>query len=143
MSRKVFINGPISAQFVAESIEKHNSKKDIGAHNIFLGQVRADIIDGKKVKAIDYSAYTGMADKEFDRIRESAFKKFDIKCMHIYHSIGIVNAGEISIFVFVSSGHRDMSYQASRYVVEEIKANVPIFGKEIFKDETYTWKENK
>jgi len=141
--KKVFIDGPVSPDFISESIEKHSTKTNIGAHNIFLGQVRNDTIDGKEVKAIDYTAYEEMAENEFHRIREAAFEKFDLICLHVYHSLGIVKAGEISLFVFVSSAHRDVSYKASRYIVEEIKANVPIFGREIFIDETHSWKENK
>lgn len=142
-TKKVFLDGPISPQFIADSIQKHSTKTDIGAHNIFMGQVRNDVIDGKEVTAIDYSAYNEMAEKELHKIREAAFEQFDLTCMHIYHSLGIVKTGEICLFVFVSSKHRDESYKASRYIVEEIKANVPIFGKEIFEDETYVWKENE
>ena len=140
--KKVFIEGPISPQFIADSIAKHSDKTDIGAHNIFMGQVRNDVIEGKEVKAIEYSAYKEMAEKEFYKIRESAFERFELTCMHIYHSLGIVKAGEISLFVFVSSKHRDESYKASRSIVDQIKATVPIFGKEIFEDDTYVLKEN-
>ena len=140
--KRVFMEGAISPAFIADSIAKHQSKTDIGAHNIFLGQVRADAIEGKTVVAIEYSAYPEMADKAFHEIREAAFARFELTCMHIYHSLGRVNAGEICLFVFVSSKHRDMCYQASRWIVEEIKAQVPIFGKELFGDSTYTWKEN-
>ena len=55
--KKSFVKGPISAEFIGNSIAKHQTKTSIGAHNIFLGQVRADEIDGKTVAAIDYSAY--------------------------------------------------------------------------------------
>lgn len=140
--KKVFLEGAISPQFIAESIAKHSTKTSIGAHDIFLGQVRADEIKGNTVQAIDYSAYEEMAEEKFYEIREAAFGKFDLTCMHIYHSLGKVKAGEICLFVFTSSKHRVMAFDACRWVVEEIKANVPIFGKEVFEDETYTWKEN-
>jgi molybdopterin synthase catalytic subunit len=140
--KKVFIEGPISPEFIANSIAKHQVKTNIGAHDIFLGQVRADIIEGREVKAIDYSAYTEMAETVFNKIREDAFSKFDLSCMHIYHSIGRVKAGEICLFVFVSSAHRKMAFDANRFIVEEIKKEVPIWGKEVFEDETYVWKEN-
>lgn len=141
--KKVFISGAITPQFIAESIAKHSTKTSIGAHDIFLGQVRADEISGKIVQAIDYSTYEEMAEEKFHEIREAAFAKFDLACMHIYHSLGKVKAGEICLFVFVSSEHRKMAFDACRWIVEEIKANVPIFGKEFFEDKTYTWKENK
>lgn len=141
--KKVFIEGPISAEFIAESISKHLGKTDIGAHAIFLGQVRADIINHQKVTHIEYSAYEEMAHQIFHEIREECFQKFDIICMHIYHSIKQVNAGEISLFVFVSSKHRKIAFEACEWVVEQIKQKVPVFGKECFDNNNYQWKENK
>ncbi|UOX33494.1 molybdenum cofactor biosynthesis protein MoaE [Flavobacterium sediminilitoris] len=140
--KKSFVQGPISAEFIGNSIAKHQTKTSIGAHNIFLGQVRADEIDGKTVAAIDYSAYEEMAEQNFYEIREAAFEKYDLTCLHIYHSLGLVKAGEICLFVFVSAPRRKVVYEALNYLVEEIKEKVAIFGKEIFEDETYTWKKN-
>ena len=141
--KNVFVDGPISPDKIATSIAHHQVKTNIGAHDIFLGQVRADEIDGKSVVAIDYSAYEEMANQEFHKIREAAFEKFDLSCMHIYHSKGIVKAGEICLFVFTSSAHRKEAMDACRYLVEEIKVKVPVFGKEIFEDNSHVWKENK
>lgn len=141
--KKVFVEGPISPEKIANSIANHQSKTNIGAHSIFLGQVRADEIEGKNVAAIDYSAYEEMAEMEFHNIRESAFEKYDLTCSHIYHSLGTVKAGEICLFVFTSSGHRKEAIEACNYLVEEIKAKVPIFGKEVFEDETHQWKVNR
>ncbi len=140
--KNVFIQSAISSNFIGESIAKHQSKTTIGAHNIFLGQVRADKIDGKVIAAIDYTAYEDMANEKFNEIREAAFEKFNLTCMHIYHSLGIVKVGEICLFVFVSSPRRKEVFKALEYIVEEIKANVPVFGKEIFEDSTHQWKVN-
>ena len=137
-----FIQGAISAEFIGSSIAKHQSKTTIGAHNIFLGQVRADEIDGKMVTAIEYSAYEEMAEQSFYEIREAAFAKYNLTCLHIYHSLGTVKTGEICLFVFVSAPRRKVTYEALEFLVEEIKENVAIFGKEIFEDETYSWKKN-
>src|SRR5215204_1420871 len=97
--KKIFVEGAISPEMIAQSIEKHSSMHDIGAHSIFLGQVRADEIEGKKVIAIDYTCYKSMADEVFHIVREEAFSKFQLSCMHIYHSLGRVEAGRISLFV--------------------------------------------
>ncbi|MFN8397994.1 MAG: molybdenum cofactor biosynthesis protein MoaE [Bacteroidia bacterium] len=140
--KKVFVDGPIAAAFIGDSIAKHQTKTDIGAHDIFLGQVRADVIEGKQVVAIDYSAYEEMADKAFFEIREEAFARHKLTCMHIYHSLGRVNAGEICLFVFVSAPHRQAAFEATREIVEAIKARVPIFGKEVFADGEHVWKVN-
>ena len=141
--KKVFIKGAIAANFIGESIAKHQSKTNIGAHHIFLGQVRGDRVGNQNVKAIEYTAYREMAEAELDRIREQAFEKYNLVCMHIYHSIGQVETGEICLFVFVSAEHREASFEASKFIVEEIKAKVPIFGKEILEDESHQWKVNK
>lgn len=141
--KNVFVQGPITSEKIATSIAHHQVKTNIGGHDIFLGQVRADEIDGKTVKAIDYSAYEDMANQAMHEIREAAFEKFDLTCMHIYHSLGEVKAGEICLFVFTSSAHRKECFDATRFLVEEIKANAPIFGKEVFEDESHVWKENK
>jgi molybdopterin synthase catalytic subunit len=138
----VFIEGPISPQFIADSIAKHSTKTGIGAHDIFLGQVRNDIQSGKVVKAIDYSAYKEMAEEALYEIREAAFTNHNLVCMHIYHSLGLVNAGELCLFVFVSSKHRKDAFAACQEIVEKIKKVVPIWGKEIFEDETTVWKIN-
>jgi molybdopterin synthase catalytic subunit len=140
--KNVFIEGPIASEFIGNSIAKHQTKTSIGAHNIFLGQVRADDIEGKVVSAIDYTAYEDMANEKFHEIREATFDKFNLTCMHIYHSLGKVKVGEICLFVFVSSPRRKEVFKALEYVVEEIKAKAPVFGKEIFEDETHQWKVN-
>jgi len=136
------MSGAIPPQKIAASIANHQSTTNIGAHSIFLGQVRADEIDGKVVKGIDYSAYEEMAEKAFYEIRESAFGKYDMTCCHIYHSLGMVKTGEICLFVFTSSAHRKIAIDSCEYLVEEIKVKVPIFGKEVFEDATHQWKVN-
>ncbi|MBC7417845.1 MAG: molybdenum cofactor biosynthesis protein MoaE [Pedobacter sp.] len=141
--KKVFVQGPIAPEKIAASIANHQSKINIGAHSIFMGQVRADEIDGKTVVAIEYSAYEEMAENEFHKIREKAFSKFNLTCAHIYHSIGKIKTGEICLFIFTSSAHRMAAIEACTYLVEEIKTNVPIFGKEIFENETHQWKVNQ
>ncbi|MCG9972913.1 molybdenum cofactor biosynthesis protein MoaE [Christiangramia crocea] len=140
--KNIFIEGAISPEFIAESIAKHQTKMNIGAHNIFLGQVRADEVEGKKVSAIEYTCYKAMAEEKLSEIRERAFEKYDLTCMHIYHSLGNIKAGEICFFVFVSSKRRKQVYVATEDIVNMVKTDVPIFGKEIFEDQDYQWKEN-
>ncbi len=141
--KNCFREGAISSTFVGESIGKHQSKTTIGAHQIFLGQVRKDTIDDKSVIAIEYTSHEDMANKVFEEIREEAYSKFDLTCMHIYHSLGEVKIGEICLFVFVSSSHRKAAQKAIEFVVEEIKLKSPIFGREILEDESHVWKVNQ
>lgn len=141
--KKVFINGAITPDFIAQSIAHHSVKTNIGAHSIFLGQVRADEVNSNQVSAITYTTHEAMAEEKLFQIREDAFTQFDLTCLHIYHSLGEVKAGEICLFVFTSSKHRKMAIDACEYIVERIKKEVPIWGKELFLDANYQWKTNQ
>lgn len=141
--QNIFIKGPISAAFIGNSIQRHASKKNIGAHSIFLGQVRADEIDGQTVAAIDYTTYEQMALEKMHEIREDIFAKYPLTCLHVNHSLEKVKAGEISLFVFASSPHRKAAIEACNEIVEIIKKELPVWGREIFENETFHWKENK
>jgi molybdopterin synthase catalytic subunit len=140
--KNIFTQGPISPAFIADSIQKHRTKTNIGAHSIFLGQVRNDVIDGKPVEAIEYSTYEEMALEQMHKIREVIFQKYQLTCMHVHHSLGIVKAGGISLFVFTSSEHRKAAIDACEEVVERIKKELPVWGKELFEDASYQWKQN-
>ncbi|WP_179343685.1 molybdenum cofactor biosynthesis protein MoaE [Winogradskyella ursingii] len=141
--KTVFIQGEITSEFIANSIAKHQTKTEIGAHNIFLGQVRKDTVKDEVVSAIEFTCYQDMAEQKLDEIREETFDKYNLTCMHIYHSLGKVNVGEVCIFVFVSAPHRPQVYEATEYIVNRVKSEVPIFGKELFETGAYQWKKNK
>jgi len=141
--KNIFREGAIPASFIADSIQKHSTKTEIGGHSIFLGQVRADEINGKTVRAIEYTAYSELALEKMHAIRESIFEKYPITCMHVYHSLGKVMTGEICLFVFTSAQHRKAAIDACEETVERLKAELPIWGKEIFEDETHQWKVNR
>jgi len=141
--KNIFTDGAIPANFIAESIAKHQSNTAIGAHSIFLGQVRADKIGDEEVVGINYTAYQEMALEKMYEIREAIFEAFPITCMHVHHSLGLVPAGEVCLFVFTSSPHRKAAMEACDMLVERIKAELPIWGKEILSNESHQWKENK
>ncbi|MCX6325612.1 MAG: molybdenum cofactor biosynthesis protein MoaE [Bacteroidia bacterium] len=135
------INGPVTQNIMAHFMEKMGEKTDSGGHSVFLGQVRADEINGKKVKAIEYSAYGAMVKVEADKIKETILLQFgDVRSIDIVHSTGIVKAGEISLFVLVSAGHRHQAIQACSKAVELIKEKLPVWKKEIFEDDSHEWK---
>lgn len=141
--KNIFIEGAISSEKIAHSIQSHGIKTEIGAHSIFLGQVREDIKENdQRVVAIEYSAYEEMALEKCHEIRESVFEKYPLTCMHIYHSLGTVKTGELCLFVFTSSKHRKAAIEACNELVERIKLELPIWGKEILDSSDYVWKEN-
>ena len=142
--RDIFVEGAIPASFIGESIAKHATRTDIGGHEIFLGQVRADAIDGKLVEGIDYSAYRDMANEQMTVIREEAFARWpEMTCLHVHHSQGVIKAGELCFMVFASAPHRQQAREAVAFVTDEVKKRLPIFGKEILTEGGHVWKENR
>jgi molybdopterin synthase catalytic subunit len=137
------INSPIFPDIISTHLAKVGSRKDTGGHSVFLGQVRNDILGGKRVAAIDYSAYEPMLNGEADKIVDEIKKEFnDVISLVILHSTGIVKAGEVSLMVIVSAGHRDHATRACSQAVELIKERLPVWKKEIFEDDSHRWREN-
>lgn len=141
--KNIFTDGPIPASFIADSIQKHSTQKAIGGHSIFLGQVRADETEKGLVSAIEYTAFEEMALEKMHLIREAIFAKYPLTCMHVHHSLGTVAAGEICLFVFTSSAHRKAAISACEETVERLKAELPVWGKEIIEGESHQWKVNR
>ena len=138
-----FIEGPISPALTGEVIGNHSHKTGIGGHALFLGQVRADAKEGQQVHSIEYTAYRSMANDELARIKEEVLAEYKLSCVQIYHSLGTVKAGEISLFVMASAPHRKEAFQGQEALVEGIKARVPIWGKEILQDGQHQWKSSE
>jgi len=135
------MKGPITQQVITQFINKMGDRTDSGGHSIFLGQVRADEVNRKKVLAIEYSAYEGLVKIEADKIKETVLAEFsDAKTVDIVHSTGIVKAGEISLLVLVTAGHRHHAILACTKALELIKEKLPVWKKEIFDDDTHKWK---
>lgn len=147
-TKDIFVEGPIDPAFIATRIAKHATRMDIGAHEIFLGQVRADEhrssnIDVRSVVAIEYTAYRDMALERMTAIREEAFAKWpSMTCLHVHHSLGTIKAGELCFMVFASAPHRAAAREAVAWMVDRIKSELPIFGKEIGEGGGHIWKSN-
>lgn len=141
MKKNYLTDGPISHDLILSLVDRMSEKSDAGGHTFFLGQVRADKADGKTVKAIEYSAYEGMVEAEADKIQRSVLEEFtDVKSIDIIHSTGTVKAGELSLLVTVSAGHRKQAIEACSRTVELIKERLPVWKKEVFEDDSHTWK---
>jgi molybdopterin synthase catalytic subunit len=141
MEWNYLVNGPITGNFLTELLDKMGAETGSGGLSFFVGQVRADIINGKIVKAIEYSAYEGMVRGEADRIKKAILVEFeDVRSIDIVHSTGIINAGQISLLVAVAAGHRKQAIEACSKAVELIKEGLPVWKKEIYEDNSHTWK---
>jgi molybdopterin synthase catalytic subunit len=138
----IFFHGAIPNSMVSEIISA-SVNYDIGAHSIFLGEVRSDLVGNKIVKEIEYSAYAPMATEVMKNIVDSINQKYDdLKLINIIHSIGIVKVGEISLLVYIGCGHRLQAFKANQEIVELIKEKLPVWKKEIFEDGSHTWPQN-
>ncbi len=116
-----------------DEILKTGASHSDGSDLVFIGKVR-DISRGKNVTHIDYDIYNEMAVKEMNKIADEASANHELNRIIIIHRFGRVTLGETSILILVSSPHRDSSYQASRYIIDEIKKRVPIWKKEFYND---------
>jgi molybdopterin synthase catalytic subunit len=141
MEENYLTEGPVSHELIFRLIEKMNGQINAGGHSMFLGQVRADEVNGRRVKAIEYSAYIELVTVEAEKIKKAVLSEFsDAVSIEIIHSTGIVNAGQISLLVVVSAGHRLHAMKACSKTVELIKENLPVWKKEIYDDDTHMWK---
>ena len=104
-----------------------------GAVVLFLGTVRdfAHSQGAPSVERIDYSAYEAMAQTEMHRLVTRVREKMELGCVALWHRLGSVAAGEVSVAVAVSSCHRDEAFEASRWLIDQLKASVPVWKKEI------------
>jgi len=142
MKKHTLVPGPIKSSLIVEYINNLSDDKSAGAHSIFLGQVRNDKINERTIEAIEYSAYVEMAEKEALKIKDIIMSAYtNVNNVVIIHSTGIVKAGELSLFVMVTAGHRDQATRACRHAVEMIKENYPVWKKELFDDDSHRWQE--
>jgi len=125
--------------FGAEKIlSEYKIPEDCGAQVLFLGIPRSAPEDGN-VEALEYEAYPEMALKEMEKIRREAIEKFGVKEIFIHHRLGLVKVGEPSFLVLAVGGHREETFKACRYAVDETKKRAPIWKKEHFRDGKKEW----
>ena len=108
-----------------------------GAQLIFTGTVR-NLNQGKKVRAVSYDAFVPLTEKVLREICQEARDKWAVSVV-LWHRLGRVEVGEISVAIGVSSVHRDEAYQASRQVIEELKHRAPIWKQEHYEQGESQW----
>ncbi|RLJ71296.1 molybdopterin synthase catalytic subunit [Hydrogenivirga caldilitoris] len=125
--------------FGVESIlAEYKVPPSCGASSIFIGIPRSAPEDGD-VRELHYEAYPEMALKEMEKIRKETLEKFGVEEVFIHHKLGVVPVGEQSFLVVVFGGHRDETFKACRYAVDETKKRAPIWKKEIFSSGRGEW----
>lgn len=132
--RSTLTDRPIdTAALVAEIARAAN-----GATLLFVGTVR-DVNDGRPVTGIEYSAYRSMAEREMADIVREASERFDTADIVVEHRLGELTLGDASVAIAVAHPRRGGAYDASRYVIEQLKKRVPIWKLELYVDGTREW----
>ena len=113
--------------------------ENAGAECVFLGRTRSDNHEqhGDLVE-LSYEAYEPMAQAELQRLADQATQQFDCLFIRIHHAIGVVPIAEASVLVQTVCGHRAESFDACRFLIDELKKSVPIWKQERWADGT-TW----
>jgi molybdopterin synthase catalytic subunit len=109
-----------------------------GASIVFVGTVR-EVNEGRAVSGIEYTAYASMAVRELEAIAAEAVRRFGTDDVIVEHRIGRLALGEASVVIAVAHPHRAEAYDASRFVIEELKRRVPIWKREEYVDGTREW----
>jgi molybdopterin synthase catalytic subunit len=109
-----------------------------GASILFVGTVR-ELNEGRAVSGIEYAAYESMAARELETIVTEAASRFGTDDIVVEHRIGQLGIGEASVVIAVAHAHRAQAYDASRFVIEELKRRVPIWKREEYVDGTREW----
>ena len=128
---------PVSQVLLTEArLEAPEEDVDPSAGAIvdFWGVVR-ELENGREIAGIDYEAHQAMAEHQMRLIADAAAEKFRLNRILLHHRTGFVPAGEPSLFLRVSAPHRGAAFEASKWIVDELKKKVPIWKRPRFKME--------
>lgn len=109
-----------------------------GAVSVFEGTVR-NHHQGREVVRLEYEAHAPVAEKEGRRIVQDAIERFGLDHAEAVHRTGPLEIGETAVIVAVSSPHRSESFEACRFIIDEIKHRLPIWKKEFYPDGSSDW----
>ena len=137
-----FHRGAIPSEKISNLIDAGSAYPDVGAYNVFLGQVRNDTKEQGVVTSIEYTANESLAYEVMQKIMNDAIIKYSAKSTTVIHSLGNVSVGETCLVVFVMCKHRKESFESCEYIVERLKKELPVWGKEILENNSHSWKIN-
>jgi molybdopterin synthase catalytic subunit len=109
-----------------------------GAFASFEGWVR-DHNEGCAVRGLEYSSYHVLAEREGEAILREARERFAIEAAACVHRVGALAVGEMAVWVGVSAAHRGPAFEACRWIIDEVKARVPIWKNERYADGEGAW----
>ncbi|GAC1526309.1 MAG: molybdenum cofactor biosynthesis protein MoaE [Vulcanimicrobiaceae bacterium] len=108
----------------------------------FVGYVRERSDDDRPVTGLSYEAHRELALAEMRVIGGEASRRFGDARVAIVHRLGALGLGEAAVAIAVASAHRATAFDACEYAIDELKARVPIFKKEHYRDGDAAWREN-
>jgi molybdopterin synthase catalytic subunit len=116
------------------------SSPQAGGVDIFLGVTRSEThADGRALVALDYEAYTAMAEQQLHDLAKRARDRWPIVKLVLLHRVGRVALGEASVIIAVSTPHRAEAFDACRWIIDTLKKEVTLWKKEIWTDGSATW----
>ncbi|GFO72022.1 molybdopterin synthase catalytic subunit [Bathymodiolus japonicus methanotrophic gill symbiont] len=111
-----------------------------GATNLFIGTMR-DLNEGDSVKGMTLEHYPGMTEKQLARVVAKAGKQWDFLDSLVVHRVGDVFPDDVLVLVAIWSVRRGAAFDASRFIMEALKSQVPFWKKEILVDDNSRWVE--
>jgi len=118
---------PINLAAVIAEVEDERA----GAIATFQGTVRRQS-RGREVIALEYEAYSGMAEKVMAEIAEDVKSRYELCEVAVTHRVGRCDVGNVSVAIAVSAPHRNDALSACRDVIDELKQRVPLWKKELY-----------
>ncbi|MEM0966274.1 MAG: molybdenum cofactor biosynthesis protein MoaE [Verrucomicrobiota bacterium] len=112
-----------------------------GAFSNYEGWVRSQN-EKKEVTALSYTAYPELAQTVAETILSEAKERFDIIDCRCVHRTGLLEVGDLAVWIGVTSSHRESAFLACRYIIDNVKHRIPIWKKESYIDGTSAWIEN-
>jgi len=122
------------------ALEANFRNEACGALVTFEGRVR-NLNDGRSVERLEYEVFGPLAEKEGARILDEAMRNYAIARALCVHRTGMLEIGGIAVWVGVEAGHRGAAFDACRFIIDEVKARVPIWKKEHYSDGRSEWVE--
>jgi molybdopterin synthase catalytic subunit/molybdopterin converting factor small subunit len=121
------VEGPVDLGAVISEIEDERA----GAIATFQGTVRRQSRE-REVIALEYEAYSGMAEKVMGEIAEGVKERYDLCGVAVTHRVGRCEVGDVSVAIAVSAPHRQDALSACRDVIDQLKERVPLWKKELY-----------
>ena len=138
-------DGALPPDRVSSVLTRWSADDRVGGVASFAGLVRADETPEGRVSAIEFTAHRSMAERSIREIVERAAAAYESPVLRVYveHALGLVAVGEIPIVIIAGASHRPEAFGLCRDLLEALKSEVPIYGRELTEGGGRQWKVNR